>query len=224
MSKDDITAKLKKLKFHKKLFGGVDEIDVWKKLEEIHCAYQTAAEPPPDEAKQVIRQKRQALYDREDIRSFFVRLILMILILFVLFGVIFGITPMKDDDMKPRISAGDLMFYFRLEPSVNNSDVWVYEKDGQQYTGRIVAQPGDKVEITRESELKINDNIMWEMDIYYDTPQYDGGIEFPVTLGQDQYFILCDYREGGKDSRYLGPVTKEDLKGKIIAVLRRSGL
>lgn len=35
--------------------------------------------------------------------------------LWVLFGLLFGITTMKNNDMSPRISAGDLLFYYRLE-------------------------------------------------------------------------------------------------------------
>lgn len=228
---DDIAAELKEMKFHKKLIGGVDEIDVWKKMDMLRQKYENAQDvqedggrPEAESPAQVIRKRRQELYWREDIKSFFIRLALMILILLVLFGYIFGIAPMRDDDMKPRISSGDLMLYYRLQDDPGISDVYVYEKDGVQHVGRVVAQSGDKVEVTKDAKLKINDSLMWEMDIFYTTPQYQDGIDFPVTLKEDEYFILCDYREGGKDSRYFGPVTKEELKGKVIAVLRRSGL
>ena len=174
--------------------------------------------------EQVIQKRRQRLYDKEDIKSFFSRLFLMVVIFVVLFGVIFGVTPMRDNDMMPRIGAGDLILYNRLDKQMNNQDVCVYEKDGQQYVGRVVAQGGDKVEITENDELKINDNLIWETDIFYPTPQYEDGIKFPVVLEENQYFVLCDYREGGKDSRYFGPVSSDELTGKVISVLRRSGL
>ena len=38
------------------------------------------------------------------------------------------------------------------------------------YTARIVAQGGDKVEITDDAALKVNDSIVLENDIYYTTP------------------------------------------------------
>ena len=47
---------------------------------------------------------------------------------------------------------------------------------------------------------------------------------YPVTLADGEYFVLCDYREGAKDSRYYGPVRRSELKGKVITVLRRSNL
>ena len=41
---DDIAEIFRKTKFRKKLFGGVDEQDVWKKLDDIQKAYRSAYE------------------------------------------------------------------------------------------------------------------------------------------------------------------------------------
>jgi hypothetical protein len=38
---DDIALLMKQLKFKKKLFGGVKEMDVWRKLEVLHQQYQS---------------------------------------------------------------------------------------------------------------------------------------------------------------------------------------
>ena len=38
----DILQWIKKLKFKKKMFGGVDEDDVWKKIGELNSLYETA--------------------------------------------------------------------------------------------------------------------------------------------------------------------------------------
>ena len=62
------------------------------------------------------------------------------------------------------------------------------------------------------------------MDIYYSTPRYENGPDYPVTMAEGEYFILCDYREGARDSRYFGPVSRDEIKGKVITVIRRSGL
>ena len=76
----------------------------------------------------------------------------------------------------------------------------IFEKDGVSYTGRIIAKDGDTVEITNEAEVKVNGSLLAENDIYYSTPMYDNNVSYPVTLRENQYFILCDYREGAKDS------------------------
>lgn len=172
----------------------------------------------------VIRSHRQRCANQEDILNFFVRLLFMGVLILILFGVVFGITPMKNNDMFPRISSGDLLLYYRLEENIHNQDVIVFEKDGTEYVGRVVAQGGDIVEITENSELQINNSIVVENDIFYSTPQYENGITFPLELQENQYFVLCDYRENAKDSRYLGAVDKNEIKGTVITVFRRSGL
>ena len=53
---------------------------------------------------------------------------------------------------------------------------------------------------------------------------YQGGIDFPVKLAEDEVFVLCDFREGAMDSRYYGPVSMNQIKGSAIFVIRRGSL
>ena len=55
----------------------------------------------------VIRKKRAYYRQLGDIRSFFSHLLLMGALIYVMFFVIFGIAPVKNDDMKPKLSAGE---------------------------------------------------------------------------------------------------------------------
>ena len=178
----------------------------------------------PVTPEEVIRRKRRRCADAEDIVSFFTRLAAMAVLLVLLFGFVFGVTPMADDDMSPRISAGDLLLYYRLADDYVSGDVMVFQKDGEQYVGRVVARGGDTVEVTEEATLVIDGSTVLETDIYYSTPRYENGPEYPVTLAEGEYFILCDYREGARDSRYFGPVSRGEVEGKVITVIRRSGL
>ena len=158
------------------------------------------------------------------LRNFLVRLFLLITVIGILFGVVFGLTPMANADMQPAVCAGDLMLYYRLDKNLKSDDVVVFQKEGMQYTGRIVAVPGDVVEITDESELMVNKNTVMEDNIFYTTPAYDSEVEYPLALKEDQYFILCDNREGAKDSRSFGVVDTGEIKGKVITIVRRSGI
>ena len=182
-----------------------------------------ADDTPPTPAE-IIKAKRRRCADAEDIAGFLTKLVAIVVLLGMLFGFAFGVTPMENDDMSPRISAGDLLLYYRLADDLVTGDVLVFDKDGEQYVGRIVANPGDTVEVTDQATLVVNGSTVLENDIYYTTPKYDNGPAYPVTLAQDEYFILCDYREGARDSRYFGPVSLAEIKGKVITVVRRSGL
>lgn len=159
-----------------------------------------------------------------EIKAFFFRLVILLIFLWLLFGVFFGITPMRGDDMFPRISAGDLLLYYRLEKNYNSGDVLVFKKQGKLSTGRVIAHGGDSVEITGEGELKVNGSIVIESNVFYKTYPYGETVKYPLKLKKGEVFLLCDYREGGKDSRYFGAISKKEIKGKVITVLRRSDL
>ena len=160
-----------------------------------------------------------------EIKAFLIRLVILLVFLWLLFGVFCGITPMRGDDMFPRISSGDVLLYYRLERNFSSGDVLVFKKDGKIRTGRVVAHGEDTVEITGEGELKVNGSIVVENNVFYKTYPYGKKrVKYPLSLKKDEVFILCDYREGGKDSRYFGAVTKKEIKGKVITILRRSNL
>ncbi len=55
---DEIAEKLKKLKFKKNMIGGVNERDVWKKLEELQADYRHVFE--------MQERKYQAIIDSKD--------------------------------------------------------------------------------------------------------------------------------------------------------------
>ena len=172
----------------------------------------------------VILARRRSLANREEVISFFTRLVFLVVLLWILFGWVFGLTAMQNDDMLPRISAGDLLLYYRLDNSWIAGDVVVIEIEGEQYVGRIVAVDGDTVEVTEDAQLVINGSYVAESDIYYSTSRYESEVTYPVELEENQVFILCDYREGARDSRYFGPVEESEIKGKVITIIRRSEL
>lgn len=126
----DISNLLKNLKFRKKMFGGIDEKDVWRKLDELQEEYQnvydakgTAKEAEDiDDPEEVIKNKRKKLFQKEEIIIFFERLVFLAALVYIIFGVIFGITPMKNKDMSPKINAGDLMLFYRLENNFSIRD------------------------------------------------------------------------------------------------------
>lgn len=177
--------------------------------------------PSPE---QVIRRKIRRAAGREEISYFIIRLAAMAAMLTVMFGLLFGIAPVKDNDMFPKLAAGDLILYYRLEREFRAQDVVVFQKDGRRRVGRVAAAGGDSAEVTGDGRLLINGSAVTETDIFYSTFPYDGGIAYPVKLKDHQYFVLCDYRDGARDSRYFGPVDVREIRGKVLAALRRSGL
>ena len=61
-------------------------------------------------------------------------------------------------------------------------------------------------------------------NIYFETPMYEGFVEYPLWVKSGEYFVLADLRKGGEDSRYFGPVSVSEIKGIVIGQFRRSGI
>jgi signal peptidase I len=125
--------------------------------------------------------------------------------------------------MYPRLRDGDLILYYRLEQDYAIDDVVTFVENDKTYYARIVAQGGDVVDLSAEGQLIVNGNVEQE-EVFFETDPIDGGIEYPYTVQDGGYFVLCDYRIASADSRIFGTIPQSDLDGKVITVLRRRGI
>ncbi len=189
-----------------------------------------AAEFPAETADKAAEQKKRRRRMRA-LRSFLFKTVALAAVVYVLFFHIVGVTMMPTRDMYPRLDAGDLLLYYRLEKDPKAQDIIVFEKaapDGEgtkTYACRVVAAPGDTVSVTEADGLRVNGNAMIESNIFYPTKPYDeGAVEYPLKLGEGEYFVMADQRNGGMDSRYFGVVRTEEIKGIVITILRRNNL
>lgn len=91
----------------------------------------------------------------------------------------------------------------------------LYETDGWTAVGRIVAIPGQSVKFLEEGGFHVNGYAPYE-ELPYET--YGTG---SYMLGDNEYFVLNDYRSNDKDSRTYGVVWKDAMKGKLLFLLRR---
>ena len=126
--------------------------------------------------------------------------------------------------MLPNLLPGDLSIYYRLNTTYESKDPIIFIYDNKEYIGRIIAIPGDTINITDDNKLIINDSILTEEYIYYETYKLDTNIEYPITISDNEYFILSDNRISSLDSRYFGPLNKQYIKGKIISLIRKNNI
>ncbi len=193
-------------------------------MEELIQAEPTPEEQKAAEAKNAARKRKRRRM--RALRSFLIRTAALAAVVYVLFFHIIGITMMPNGDMVPRLDAGDLLLFYRVNPEPKIQDVVVIQRaeTGKKYVCRVIACPGDTVEITDERGLTVNGNNVSEPYIFYATRPYEGFDKYPVTLMDGEYFVLSDYRNGGEDSRYFGPVSGDEIQGIVITILRRNNL
>jgi signal peptidase I len=116
--------------------------------------------------------------------------------------------------------------------------VFLSPADGTRLVKRVVALPGDRVEMTN-NHLIINDqSAEYELSardaqhIYaierldghphavVITPALPARRSFgPIAVPADQYFVLGDNRDNSADSRYIGFVPRADILGRSSRVV-----
>lgn len=56
-SMKEVAVYIQKMRFRKKLFGGVDESDVWRQLSDLHREYQTAFDAQQEVNRVLLQEK-----------------------------------------------------------------------------------------------------------------------------------------------------------------------
>jgi len=147
----------------------------------------------------------------------------MAVVAVLLLSFVFGVHYNTDADMHPAIKDGDLVLYNRWSTAYSAGDLAVLSYQGQTQVRRVIAVAGDTVDITREG-LIVNGALKQENEITEMTQRYAGGIDFPITLQENEIFVLGDARGGATDSRIYGLVQVDDTRGTVLSLIRRRGL
>lgn len=126
--------------------------------------------------------------------------------------------------MYPTLHEGELgimvkkPFVFSLE----RNDIIVFEK-GEEKTSivkRVIGLPGEKVEITVEGKILINDQEIPQPYLQEDEYNYTYKGNYlenmSLTLSDNEYYVLGDHRSVSLDSRIEGPVKGNQILGKVI--------
>lgn len=140
----------------------------------------------------------------------------MIVVIFVVFRIVVGMSPIEGDSMYPTLRDKDTVFYNRLTKDYVKDDVIAIDMaNGEMYVKRIVAVAGDTVNLA-DGKLYVNGKVVKEPKVYGETNPTKGGLVYPITVKEGQVFVLGDNREISDDSRMFGPVNISDTKGKLL--------
>lgn len=151
------------------------------------------------------------------------RILFIGIIGWILFSQVFILMQAKGNGMFPSIKDGDLILGFRLQMDYIKDDVVVYEYKGEKYIGRILGKENDVIMMDEETgTLSVNGAVQNGEILFPTYPEEE--LTYPYTVTQDSVFILGDYRTHSKDSRSFGCIKMEDVKAKVITILRRREL
>lgn len=156
----------------------------------------------------------------KEILYLFAKIAAIVFVFMLMFTFMFGFYRNGDPSMDPAVKDGDLVIFYRLDKNFVAQDTLVLEFEGKKQVRRVIATAGDTVDITAEG-LVVNGALQQETRIHTPTYQYEGGVQFPLTVQEGQVFVLGDSRMNSTDSRVYGAVEVKDTLGKVMAILRR---
>lgn len=174
--------------------------------------------------KAVIARRAQLAQARHAAAAAACKAVVALAVVVAVFSCLFGLAVVQGSGMQPTSGDGDLALTFRMPGQLAANDVVAYcDQSGNQLVGRVVALPGNTVEVTAEGVLRVNGTAQ-PSTTGETTQPVQGGPAYPLVLGEDEYFILGDSRLRATDSRTVGPVGINEVEGKVIALLRLRGI
>lgn len=123
-------------------------------------------------------------------------------------------TSMLDTLHENNIMGVSRLHYRLNEPQRGEIITCNYPEDGNKlFVKRIIGLPGETIEI-REGTVYIDGEPIAET---YLTRVDDQSMD-PITLAEDEIFVMGDNRPVSRDSRAVGPLTLDEIYGRVLFV------
>ena len=130
-------------------------------------------------------------------------------------------TSVSGSSMEPTLSNNDQLILDKIsyrfsEPQRFDIIVFPFQyAENTFYVKRIIGLPGETVQIDLQGNIYINGQILNE-DYGKETINFAGLAVEPITLGDDEYFVMGDNRNNSSDSRdpSVGNIRRSNIIGK----------
>lgn len=174
-------------------------------------------------------QERNDNIEKEEKKSGALREILSMIgwILFI-FCLVFLVTTyvgqrtrVEGHSMEPALSDGDNLIVDKIsyrfhDPVRFDIIIFPYQwEPNTYYIKRIIGLPGETIQIDDEGNIYIDGEVLQE---HYGLERIKnpGSAREPITLGEDEYFVLGDNRNNSEDSRFtqVGVIHRDDIVGR----------
>ncbi len=147
--------------------------------------------------------------------------VLFALLLYHLFTNVVRLGTVVSGSMSPTLEVGD-WYVLRVDAYNDGSgpergDIVVYRlSDGHAYAKRVLAVENDRIAVVGG---RVNLNGSWLEEPYVPQDALFDGSATVAVVPEDGVFLLGDNRSGSEDSRDYGPVSVDDVLGKVTRIL-----
>ena len=148
--------------------------------------------------------------------------VLVIVIALLIKAYVFSPIRVNGSSMYPTLKDGDIMILNEIGyylNGVNRFDIVVVKRKGEdRIIKRVIGLPGETL-LYKDNKLYINDKIIEENFTHDITHNFDLSEINVTVIPEGYYFVVGDNRGNSKDSRMIGLVSKNDIKGKASFVI-----
>lgn len=144
-------------------------------------------------------------------------IIVAVILTFLMKTFLFNITEVSGASMNSTLKDKDRVVFEKITTYTKNyktGDIIVLKPvdEDDLFIKRIVGVPGDSVEI-KNGSVYINGKLLKETYLDPNTPTEN---DLKITLDSSHVFVLGDNRINSKDSRIIGPIPIENIKGHVV--------
>jgi len=144
----------------------------------------------------------------------------VLIIIFVLLFKHFIISPIRvdGDSMNPTLKNGDIMLLNEIGYRINGVkrfDIVVINTDKDVIIKRVIGLPGERVDY-KDNKLYINGKEMDEPFTHEVTHNFEFEVMDSEVIPDNSYFVVGDNRGNSSDSRIIGFINKDQIRGKVI--------
>jgi len=173
-------------------------------------------------------------------------IIIAVVVFYIINVFVFERAQVDGPSMLPTLRDGESLFEYKTGYLFNEperGDIVVFEHnigrfeskfmpidpEQENYVKRVIGLPGETIDIV-DGHVYINEKLLVEPYLssstvtdlaqqYNVVNQPEVKIEFPYTIPEGEYFVMGDNREYSLDSRSIGSVSKDRIRGKVLFVM-----
>lgn len=132
-------------------------------------------------------------------------------------------TEVNGESMEPTLSSGDNLIVDKISYRFHEPqrfDIIVFPfmyRSETYYIKRIIGLPGETVQISEDGKIYINgEELIESYGKEVMEAEHIGLAREPITLGDDEYFVLGDNRNNSSDSRMyeVGNIKRDQIIGR----------